>query len=129
MNFEEWKKSGPLLIKALRDRGEEDSFRKLLSDLYPKKAHFIYELFQNAEDTGAKICKFTLTKKELIFDHDGRVFIEQDVIGITGIGNSTKKMTRRKLENLELDLRLFLHTQIHQKSTLESLIFELEIYL
>ena len=97
MNFEEWKKTGPLLIKALRDRGEEDSFRKLLSDLYPKKAHFIYELFQNAEDAGAKTCKFTLTKKELIFEHDGRVFVEQDVVGITGIGNSTKKNDPTKI--------------------------------
>ena len=97
MNFEEWKKTGPLLIKALRDRGEEDSFRKLLSDLYPKKAHFIYELFQNAEDTGAKTCKFTLTKKELIFEHDGRVFLEQDVMGITGIGSSTKKNDPTKI--------------------------------
>jgi hypothetical protein len=97
MNFEEWKKTGPLLIKALRDRGEEESFRKLLSDLYPKKAHFIYELFQNAEDVGAKSCKFILNEDELIFEHDGRIFSEQDVVGITGIGNSTKKNDPTKI--------------------------------
>jgi hypothetical protein len=97
MNFEEWKKTGPQLIKALRDRGEESSFRRLLSDLYPKKAHFIYELFQNAEDAGARTCKFTLTNKELIFEHDGRIFVEQDVVGITGIGNSTKKNDPTKI--------------------------------
>jgi hypothetical protein len=97
MSFEDWKKTGPVLIKALRDRGEEDSFRKLLSDLYPKRAHFIYELFQNAEDAGAKTCKFSLKKNELIFEHDGRIFVEEDVIGITGIGNSTKKNDPTKI--------------------------------
>lgn len=91
MNFEEWKKTGPLLIKALRDRGEEESFRTLLADLYPKKAHFIYELFQNAEDAGATSCKFNLTTDQLIFSHNGKPFTEANVRSITSFGKSLKK--------------------------------------
>lgn len=91
MNFEAWKESGPALIKALRDRGEEESFRVLLADLYPKKAHFIYELFQNAEDAGATSCKFTLTTERLIFSHNGKPFTEANVRSITSFGKSLKK--------------------------------------
>lgn len=91
MNFEEWKKTGPTLIKALRDRGEEDSFRKLLSDLYPKKAHFIYELFQNAEDAGATSCRFILDDDQLVFCHNGTPFTEANVRSITSFGKSLKK--------------------------------------
>ena len=34
--------------------------RKLVEELYPDSAHFIYELLQNAEDTGATEARFTL---------------------------------------------------------------------
>lgn len=92
MNLEEWKESGLQLIKALRVRGEEESFRRLLSDLYPDKAHFIYELFQNAEDAKAESCRFTLTESSLKFEHNGtRLFSEKDVKSITSFGNSTKR--------------------------------------
>ena len=92
MNLEEWKESGLQLIKALRVRGEEESFRRLLSDLYPDKAHFIYELFQNAEDAKAESCQFTLTEADLKFEHNGtRLFSEKDVKSITSFGNSTKR--------------------------------------
>lgn len=92
MNLQEWKESGIQLIKALRLRGEEESFRKLLSDLYPDKAHFIYELFQNAEDAKAELCRFTLTDSDLEFEHNGiRIFSEEDVKSITSFGNSKKR--------------------------------------
>ena len=35
--------------------------RKLVEELYPDSAHFIYELLQNAEDTGATEARFTLS--------------------------------------------------------------------
>ena len=92
MNLEEWRESGLQLIKALRVRGEEESFRRLLSELYPKTAHFIFELFQNAEDTGAKEVKFVLKDDGLVFQHDGpKLFGEKDVIAITSFANSTKR--------------------------------------
>lgn len=91
-NLKEWKDSGIQLINALRVRGEEEAFRRLLSDLYPDKAHFIYELFQNAQDAKAEICRFTLSESDLEFEHNGTsLFSEGDVKSITSFGNSTKR--------------------------------------
>lgn len=73
---------------------------KLLTDLYPDNAHFIYELLQNAEDArdksrhnscGASVVRFTLNKDSLEFEHDGEgLFHLTDVESITGIGDSNK---------------------------------------
>ncbi len=74
--------------------------KKLLTDLYPDSAHFIYELLQNAEDArdkaksgsrGASVVRFTLNKDSLEFEHDGEsLFNLSDVESITGIGDSNK---------------------------------------
>lgn len=73
---------------------------KLLTDLYPDNAHFIYELLQNAEDAhdktlsgsrGASHVKFILKDTSLEYEHDGdRLFSLKDVESITGIGDSSK---------------------------------------
>jgi hypothetical protein len=73
---------------------------KLLTDLYPDNAHFIYELLQNAEDAhdpcvegskGATHVKFELRSDSLIFEHNGdRLFSLKDVESISGIGDSSK---------------------------------------
>lgn len=91
MNLAEWKESGIQLIKALRVRGEEQAFRRLLSDLYPDTAHFIYELLQNAEDTKATQVNFKLNFDGLEFTHNGNLFVEDNVKAITSFGNSTKR--------------------------------------
>jgi len=91
MNLAEWKESGIQLIKALRVRGEEQAFRRLLSDLYPDTAHFIYELLQNAEDTKATKVNFKLNFDALEFTHNGNLFVEDNVKAITSFGNSTKR--------------------------------------
>ena len=63
----------------------------IFEDFYPDKAHFVFELLQNAEDTGATECKFTLADDQLLFRHNGiRQFSEPDIRSITGIHNSTK---------------------------------------
>jgi DNA replication initiation complex subunit (GINS family) len=41
--------------------------RKIVEDLYPDKAHFIFELLQNAEDRGATEVSFSLTPEKLRF--------------------------------------------------------------
>ncbi|MDO9012003.1 MAG: hypothetical protein Q7U78_09395 [Gallionella sp.] len=64
--------------------------RKIVEDLYPDSAHFIYELLQNAEDTGATEAQFTLTKTSLVFEHNGRPFEPEDIYAITDIGEGTK---------------------------------------
>lgn len=64
--------------------------RKIVEDLYPDSAHFIYELLQNAEDTGATEAQFTLAKACLVFEHNGRPFEPKDIYAITDIGEGTK---------------------------------------
>lgn len=64
--------------------------RKIVEDLYPDSAHFIYELLQNAEDTGATEANFILSEDRLIFEHNGRPFEKKDIYGITDIGEGTK---------------------------------------
>jgi len=41
-------------VEANRENGFEEGIVNLLTELYPDNAHFIYELLQNAEDTGAQ---------------------------------------------------------------------------
>jgi hypothetical protein len=64
--------------------------RKIVEDLYPDSAHFIYELLQNAEDTGATEANFILSEASLVFEHNGRPFTKEDIYGITDIGGGTK---------------------------------------
>lgn len=74
-----------------RNKGFEAGILRLLTQLYPDNAHFIYELLQNAEDAKASHARFTLSKESLVFEHDGsRLFSARDVESITSIGDSTK---------------------------------------
>lgn len=81
--------------KGIVNSSQIEGIKKLMSEIYPDKAHFIYELLQNAEDTGAKTVRFTIQDKDqrlrLVFTHNGpKQFDDKDVDAITGIGNSTK---------------------------------------
>lgn len=78
------------LADVLADE-EYQGIREIVEELYPDKAHFIYELLQNAEDAGASEACFTLERGRLTFEHDGRPFTEQDVRGITNIGRGSKR--------------------------------------
>lgn len=64
--------------------------RRIVEDLYPDKAHFIFELLQNAEDRGATEVSFSLTSEALRFEHNGETFRLQDIYAITDIGEGTK---------------------------------------
>jgi len=71
------------------------SLGSLSGDLYQDSKRFIYELLQNADDaalTGVKskvIIK--LFNNILVVAHTGKTFDERDVIGISDVGNGTKK--------------------------------------
>ena len=78
-------------VDANRDNGFDEGLSRLLSELYPDNAHFLYELLQNAEDAQASEVSFKLTKESLRFTHDGREFEKVDIDGITGIGTNKKK--------------------------------------
>jgi hypothetical protein len=64
----------------------------IFDDFYPDKAHFIYELLQNAEDAGATEVHFELTPHQCNFEHDGSKHFDcNDVDAITGVNSSSKK--------------------------------------
>jgi len=71
--------------------------RKIVEELYPDRAHFIYELLQNAEDTKATEAVFVLEAGKLTFEHNGRPFTEADIWGITDIGEGTKSGDQDKI--------------------------------
>ena len=78
-------------LQALIDNGWLVGFKRLLTDLYPDNAHFIYELLQNAEDAKASEVRFTLNPNSVEFEHDGtELFTIDDIESITNIGSSTK---------------------------------------
>ncbi|WP_339862476.1 sacsin N-terminal ATP-binding-like domain-containing protein [Paremcibacter congregatus] len=77
------------LADVLMDE-EYSGIRKIVEELYPDNAHFIYELLQNAEDTAAKEANFTLSHDKLVFEHNGKPFDKGDIEGITNIGMGSK---------------------------------------
>lgn len=90
----------------------------IFEDFYPDKAHFVFELLQNAEDTGATECTFLLTADELRFRHNGkRQFGERDIKSITGIHNSTKTRSSDQIGKFGVGFKsVFIYTltpQIH----------------
>lgn len=84
------------LAEVLADE-EYSGIREIVEELYPDRAHFIYELLQNAEDAGAKEASFCLQADKLIFEHDGKPFSKNDVWGITNIGKGTKRKDDDKI--------------------------------
>lgn len=92
-SFEELKQDCRNLLEANKKRGSYTGLKKLLTELYPDKAHFIYELLQNAEDKWATEVNFELFDDKLTFSHNGkkRDFELEDIDSITNIGVSTKK--------------------------------------
>lgn len=91
-SFGELKKACLDFVESAKKRGSYDGVRKLLTELYPDKAHFIYELLQNAEDKEATEVRFELYDNRLLFWHNGRKrdFTLDDIDAITNIGQSTK---------------------------------------
>lgn len=74
----------------IRKYGTDTDHLELLSSHYTNRTHFVFELLQNAEDAKASRILFTLFEDRLEVTHDGRIFNEQDVIGICGVGKGTK---------------------------------------
>ena len=69
-------------------------------DKYKEKAHFVYELLQNADDAQASEAIFQLKRDRVVFRHNGAVHFtitpvndfskKGHINAITGVGNSTK---------------------------------------
>lgn len=68
--------------------------KQLVDDAYPDKAHFIYELLQNAEDACASDVFFELYADRLEFRHNGKIiFTEGHIDAITDVSKSGKPDT------------------------------------
>ena len=80
------------------DANEGDINLDIFEDFYPDRAHFIYELLQNAEDAEATEASFELSEGVASFEHNGRrAFSESDIRAITGIHNSAKSKSPDKI--------------------------------
>ena len=78
-------------VKISKEMDIYEGLKRVLTNLYPSNAHFIYELLQNAEDTESNEVDFNLSETALEFSHNGnRLFTYKDVKSITSISNSTK---------------------------------------
>lgn len=76
------------------EKANRNNFEDILVNIYKKSVHFVYELLQNADDALATEVKFELRDDGLVFYHNGsKDFSLNDIISITGIGDSTKKDT------------------------------------
>ncbi len=91
--FEELKSKRKEMVKSMKENDAFDGIKNLLTELYPDKAHFIFELLQNAEDMNASAVRFRLFNDKLIFIHNGdkRDFTLEDVEAITNISKGTKR--------------------------------------
>ncbi|MGZ2466000.1 sacsin N-terminal ATP-binding-like domain-containing protein [Sinorhizobium medicae] len=100
------------LIDAL-DANKGEVNLDIFEDFYPDRAHFVYELLQNAEDAGATQVEFTLKQDRLVCEHDGsRTFTEADVTAITGIHNSTKDKALDRIGKFGVGFKsVFVYTQ------------------
>lgn len=121
--------------------------KQLLSQFYPDKNHFIYELLQNAEDAGASSVRFEVLPNKLIFAHNGsEPFSIKHIRAITSIANSTKTTEDSKAGKFGIGFKsvfaftetphiytddicfkitdMFLPEEIPQRTTNEETIFE-----
>lgn len=88
--FEEVRQVRLDLDTQIRRNGDE--YDRILTDIYKKPTHFIYELMQNANDAKATKARFVLSEDKIEFYHNGsKDFDLESIIGITNVGNSSKK--------------------------------------
>ena len=71
--------------------GRDTASRKTQISMYSDSTHFVYEILQNADDYGATEVLFKLSNNELLIEHNGEPFIEENVKAITYFGKSTSR--------------------------------------
>ena len=83
------------------ERTAANSIRTLIN-LYADRAHFLFELLQNAEDalrrrpadwSGPRSSKFQLWSQSLLVSHYGAPFDKSDVANICSVGETAKELT------------------------------------
>jgi len=74
----------------IEEYGKGTRHLAFLGQLYTDRTHFLFELLQNAEDAKAHTVSLYLYPDRLEMYHDGRLFNENDVQGVCGVGAGTK---------------------------------------
>ncbi len=59
--------------------------------VYTDPGHFLTELLQNAEDADAVTWRVLFDRDRIVVWHDGRPFDTKDLVGVTSIGQTTKR--------------------------------------
>ncbi len=59
--------------------------------VYTDPGHFLIELLQNAEDSGARTWRVVFEPARIWVWHDGTPFDARDLVGVTSIGQTTKR--------------------------------------
>jgi len=71
--------------------GKDTASRKSQVNMYSDFSHFVYEILQNADDYDASTVTFKLSENELVIDHNGIPFEEENVKAISYFGKSTSR--------------------------------------
>ena len=114
--------------KSILDNNYDEIWNVITSP-YSDQAHFIYELLQNADDSGAQRAEFKLYEDKLIFTHNGtrRFSVSNperrqtkedakngclgDVNSITGVSNSTKAKDENSIGKFGIGFKsVFIYT-------------------
>ncbi|MCH2379391.1 MAG: hypothetical protein MK236_08220 [Pedosphaera sp.] len=74
--------------KAVSQANAEELLAKRV---YTDPGHFLIELLQNAEDSGAKTWKLIFDADRIVIWHNGTDFDARDVVGVCSIGQTTKR--------------------------------------
>ena len=59
--------------------GIDTASRKTQVSMYSDPTHFVYEILQNADDYGATEVIFKLSKDDIVIEHNGEPFKEENV--------------------------------------------------
>lgn len=59
--------------------------------VYTDPGHFLIELLQNAEDASARTFRVVFDRTRILVWHDGNPFDVRDLVGVTSIGQTTKR--------------------------------------
>ena len=71
--------------------GKDTASRKSQVNMYSDFSHFVFEILQNADDYGATHVTFKLSMDELLIEHNGIPFEEENVKAISYFGKGTSR--------------------------------------
>ncbi|MFZ2958159.1 MAG: hypothetical protein WA705_14825 [Candidatus Ozemobacteraceae bacterium] len=80
-----------ILTSAPKGISQANAEELLSKRVYADPGHFLVELLQNAEDSQAKEWRVRFEEHQISVWHDGKTFDVRDLVGVTSIGQTTKR--------------------------------------